>query len=83
MSTTGREGQILLHHRGERYSFHNTATVAVQARNASMVQIILNAAVADLVAAALRTIASGTLCAGDSRPQSVPVRANIRRPRGN
>ncbi|SCW70814.1 hypothetical protein SAMN02927900_04022 [Rhizobium mongolense subsp. loessense] len=48
-----------------------------------MVQIILNAAVAVLVAAAFFTTASATLCGGDRRPQRVAVRANTRRPRGN
>ncbi|MBB4278097.1 hypothetical protein [Rhizobium mongolense] len=48
-----------------------------------MVQIILNAAVVVLVAAAFLTTASAALCGGDRRPQSVPVSANIRRPRGN
>jgi hypothetical protein len=48
-----------------------------------MVQIVLNAAVAVLVAAAFLTTASGALCGDGSRTQRVPVRANIRRPRGN
>ncbi|APO76762.1 hypothetical protein AM571_CH03983 [Rhizobium etli 8C-3] len=48
-----------------------------------MAQIILNTAVAVLVASAFLMTASGALSGGDMRRQRVPVRVKIRRARSN